>query len=208
MTIRGRVSMNVALLQREREKSSFSVGLQKYLFLTIHLPVLYESFVRRKKVKRRPQNKKSLLLQSSTSKCGCRLLILACFISSEDRQQIVHCPFFHKMIILLQSSEGRDVPVEKEVAIKSMLIKNMVEDLGDSLAETPIPLLNVSMHILEKVLEWCEHHKSDEPQADTDEPSIPKGKPDHPISAWDEDFLKVDQGTLFELILVGCFFFF
>jgi hypothetical protein len=28
------------------------------------------------------------------------------------------------------------------------------------------------------------------------------------MSSWDQDFLKVDQGTLFELILVGIFHFY
>jgi hypothetical protein len=37
----------------------------------------------------------------------------------------------------------------------------MLEDVGDS--DEPIPLPNVTGKVLKKVVEYCEHHKDDEP---------------------------------------------
>lgn len=108
------------------------------------------------------------------------------------------------MLVSLRSSEGRKKDVPKEIAEKSVLIKNMIDDLGDALGEQAIPLPNVSYHILEKVMQWCEHHKDDPVQPETEDATSisSKAKADHTLSPWDEEFCKVDQGTLFELILV------
>lgn len=57
--------------------------------------------------------------------------------------------------------------------------------------------------ILQKVIEWCTHHRSDAaPPAEEDATAArPRGSED--ISEWDEDFVKVDQATLFEMILAA-----
>merc|ERR1719498_1361510 len=70
--------------------------------------------------------------------------------------------------------------VEEEVAFESLTVKNMIEDTG---TEAPIPLPNVSSKILAKVIEYCKYHDD--------------------AKAWDTEFVKVDQGTLFELILAA-----
>ena len=78
----------------------------------------------------------------------------------------------------------------------------MLEDLGmeeDADNEEAVPLPNVSTNILKKVIQWSTHHK-DEPTPVDDEN---KEKRTDDISSWDLDFLKVDQGTLFELILAA-----
>ena len=51
-----------------------------------------------------------------------------------------------------------------------------------------------------QVIEWATHHKDDPPPPEDDEN---KEKRTDDIEPWDQEFLKVDQGTLFELILVG-----
>ena len=50
------------------------------------------------------------------------------------------------------------------------------------------------------MITWAEHHKADPPPPDDDEN---KEKRTDDIDPWDQEFLKVDQGTLFELILVS-----
>lgn len=55
-----------------------------------------------------------------------------------------------------------------------------------------------------KVIQWCTHHKDDPPPPEDDEN---KEKRTDDIPVWDQEFLKVDQGTLFELILVNIYFF-
>lgn len=65
--------------------------------------------------------------------------------------------------------------------------------------EEVVPLPNVNSPILKKVIQWATFHKDDPPPPEDDEN---KEKRTDDISSWDADFLKVDQGTLFELILV------
>ena len=54
--------------------------------------------------------------------------------------------------------------------------------------------------ILKKVIQWATFHKDDPPLPEDDEN---KEKRTDDICSWDADFLKVDQGTLFELILAA-----
>jgi len=76
-----------------------------------------------------------------------------------------------------------------------------VVDLGmDEGEDEPVPLPNVNAAILKKVIQWCTYHKDDPQQAEDDEN---KEKRTDDICTWDVEFLKVDQGTLFELILVS-----
>ena len=64
--------------------------------------------------------------------------------------------------------------------------------------DTSVPLPNVTAKILSKVMEYCKFHVAAKSKTEEDKPS----KTDEEISAWDKDFVKVDQATLFELILV------
>jgi len=54
--------------------------------------------------------------------------------------------------------------------------------------------------MLLQVITWATYHKDDPPPPEDDEN---KEKRTDDISSWDADFLKVDQGTLFELILAA-----
>ena len=50
------------------------------------------------------------------------------------------------------------------------------------------------------MIQWATYHKDDPPLPEDDEN---KEKRTDDICSWDADFLKVDQGTLFELILAA-----
>lgn len=102
--------------------------------------------------------------------------------------------------IKLKSSDGEIFTVDLEVAKLSVTIKTMIEDLGYEDDEEEVPVSNVNSAILRKVLEWAEHHKDDPPIPDDNE-NVEKRTDD--IPSWDVDFLKVDQGTLFDLILAA-----
>ncbi|KAI4477531.1 hypothetical protein M0804_012648 [Polistes exclamans] len=121
--------------------------------------------------------------------------------------------------IKLQSSDGEVFEVDVDIAKCSVTIKTMLEDLGmDDEEEEAVPLPNVNSVILRKVLQWATYHKDDPPPPEDDEN---KEKRTDDISSWDADFLKVvifiviyyiailteaykvDQGTLFELILAA-----
>ncbi|UJR07686.1 hypothetical protein I4U23_011971 [Adineta vaga] len=102
--------------------------------------------------------------------------------------------------IKLQSNDGDTFDVDVEIAKQSATIKTMLEDLGMSEEDDIIPLPNVNSAILKKVIQWATYHKDDPPPPEDDE-NREKNLAD--ISSWDQDFLKVDQGTLFELILAA-----
>eukprot|EP00227_Mantoniella_beaufortii_P021102 CAMPEP_0197578388 /NCGR_PEP_ID=MMETSP1326-20131121/2619_1 /TAXON_ID=1155430 /ORGANISM="Genus nov. species nov., Strain RCC2288" /LENGTH=154 /DNA_ID=CAMNT_0043141567 /DNA_START=200 /DNA_END=664 /DNA_ORIENTATION=+ len=94
------------------------------------------------------------------------------------------------VIVTLRSSDEEKFEVAEEVAYKSETIKNMIEDTG---TDAPIPLPNVSSKILAKVIEYCKYHVSAK-KSDTSEDETKN---------FDTEFVKVDQATLFELILAA-----
>ena len=94
--------------------------------------------------------------------------------------------------ITLKSSDGEAFEVEEAVALESQTIKHMIED---DCADSGIPLPNVTSKILAKVIEYCKKHV---------EAANPEDKPsEDDLKAWDADFVKVDQATLFDLILAA-----
>ncbi|KAM1387840.1 hypothetical protein ACFX2I_016034 [Malus domestica] len=95
--------------------------------------------------------------------------------------------------ITLKSSDGETFEVDEAVALESQTIKHMVED---DCADNGIPLPNVTSKILAKVIEYCRKHV---------EAAKPEERPavDEDLKAWDAEFVKVDQATLFDLILAA-----
>jgi len=104
-------------------------------------------------------------------------------------------------MIKLLSSDGKVFQVDFEIAKASVTIKTMVEALGlDEEDKKFVRLPKVKGRILKKVIQWATYHMDDTPPAENN-----KGhkKRTDDICSWDADFLKVDQGTLFELILAA-----
>jgi len=103
--------------------------------------------------------------------------------------------------LILQSSDNVDIQVDRDVAERSVLIKNMVDDLGEGALTESIPIPNVNEAVLKKVIEWCEQHKGDPPAAADDDSDSRKKTTD--IDEWDQKFMQVDQEMLFEIILAA-----
>ncbi|KAG7662327.1 sconC [[Candida] subhashii] len=103
--------------------------------------------------------------------------------------------------VIIISSDEEKFPVDQQIAEKSILIKNMINDLNpDGLQEDfEIPTPNVRASVLSKVLEWCEHHRNTQFPEDEDD-DIKKSVP---VEEWDRSFLKVDQEMLYEIILAA-----
>ncbi|KAF3656003.1 SKP1-like protein 1B [Capsicum baccatum] len=95
--------------------------------------------------------------------------------------------------ILLKSSDGETFEVDEAVALESQTIKHMIED---DCANTSIPLPNVTSKILSKVVEYCKKH------VDAGAKTEDKASEDD-LKSFDSEFVKVDQGTLFDLILAA-----
>ena len=78
----------------------------------------------------------------------------------------------------LKSKQEEVFEVEKEVACRSITVKNMVDDTG---LDAPVPLPMVDSKILIKVIEYCKyHHKAEQESLPEDEKTV-----------WDKDFVKV-----------------
>lgn len=104
----------------------------------------------------------------------------------------------HKMSdkVKLRSADGEMFEVEADVANESATIKCMIEDTGTDL---PVPLPNVNSKILSKVIEYCNYHVESRKKGEDGKPT----RSEDDVKLWDNDFVKVDQGTLFELILAA-----
>ncbi|CAO4372653.1 unnamed protein product [Caenorhabditis nigoni] len=108
-------------------------------------------------------------------------------------------------MIKISSSDNEIFTVPREVIRLSTTINTLLQDLGfDDNASNrdadPIPVQNVSTPILKKVISWCQYHYQDTAPADD---QVNREKRTDDIDSWDVEFLKVDQGTLFEIILAA-----
>jgi len=102
----------------------------------------------------------------------------------------------------LATNDHSVIEVDRQVAERSVVIKHMLEDIGEEAATAqPIPLPNVNEAVLKKVIEWCEHHKNDPATNDSEENDSRKKTTD--IEEWDQKFMQVDQEMLFEIILAA-----
>ncbi|PNW74992.1 hypothetical protein CHLRE_12g501200v5 [Chlamydomonas reinhardtii] len=98
--------------------------------------------------------------------------------------------------VKLMSSDAQMFEVDEDVAFQSQTVKNLVEDAG---TEDAIPLPNVSGRILAKVIEYSKYHVEAEKKGADDKPT----KTEDDVKRWDDEFVKVDQATLFDLILAA-----
>ncbi|XP_053691026.1 S-phase kinase-associated protein 1-like [Sabethes cyaneus] len=78
----------------------------------------------------------------------------------------------------------------------------MIEALGLHFStEEIITLPNVVAVILRKVLEWATYHKDD--PAPIEDEVVNGEKRSDDICQWDQDFLRVDHGTLLDLMMAA-----
>jgi S-phase kinase-associated protein 1 len=101
--------------------------------------------------------------------------------------------------VTLLSQDGQSFTVSQTIAKMSETVKNLLDDVG---SENPIPLPNVSGKILEKVVEYCKYH-AENPAVKIENEEKTDEKRTDDIIPWDSEFCKVDQATLFELILAA-----
>ncbi|KAG6481203.1 hypothetical protein ZIOFF_057799 [Zingiber officinale] len=103
-----------------------------------------------------------------------------------------------KKVVTLRSSDGELFVVDEVVAMKSQTIKNLIED---DCADSAIPLPNVTSDILLQVIEYCEKHVDDDATTASNSSDDDSRLAEEELKSWDAEFVKVDQATLFDLIL-------
>ncbi|CAG8660449.1 6674_t:CDS:2, partial [Cetraspora pellucida] len=105
--------------------------------------------------------------------------------------------------ITLKSSDGIEFHIDTRIANRYTLLNNW--NSGGTYWFTAFKksacLPNVTGKVLEKVLEWCEHHINDPlPNYDDDD----SRRRNTVIDDWDQNFLnRVDQDMLFDIILAA-----
>jgi len=102
--------------------------------------------------------------------------------------------------VKLHSSDEKEFLVSKSILEMSVTIKNMLEDMAtpdQPVPDAPIPLPNVNAKILDLVIKYCTYHHEHPTEEKKDE------RRTDDIIPWDLEFTKVDQQTLFELILAA-----
>ncbi|KIK63416.1 hypothetical protein GYMLUDRAFT_163098 [Collybiopsis luxurians FD-317 M1] len=98
-------------------------------------------------------------------------------------------------IFTLLSSDGEYIMAAKDVITRSVMIRYMLEDVGER--DEPIPLPNVSGAVLRKVLEYCEHYRG-EALGDIEDDDTRRKEIE--MNEWDEKFISVNKETLFKII--------
>jgi S-phase kinase-associated protein 1 len=100
--------------------------------------------------------------------------------------------------VKLIPEEGEAIEVEEDIAVMSVLVKSMIDDSG---AEEDIPLPNVKKTTLDRVIEFCQHHK-DEPLQEIEKPLKTNNIKDV-VSTWYGEFVDVKIEELYEIILAA-----
>ncbi|KAK1422986.1 hypothetical protein QVD17_18279 [Tagetes erecta] len=94
--------------------------------------------------------------------------------------------------IVMRSSDNETFELDESVAVESQTIKHMIED---GCADNIIPLPNVTSKILSLVIEYCKKHV----EAANSDANVSE----EDLKSFDNDFVKLDQSTLFDLILAA-----
>ncbi|KAH8743536.1 negative regulator sulfur controller-3 [Diaporthe sp. PMI_573] len=104
--------------------------------------------------------------------------------------------------LTLKCNDGGIVRVDLPVAKRSILLNNLIDDLGVEAATTqPVPLPNMTKPVLEKVIEWCKHHCDD--PLPTQDLKTEFRDMNAAIDEWDQKYMEIDQEMLFEILLAA-----
>ena len=98
-------------------------------------------------------------------------------------------------MITLVSSDAQKFPISKKAAERSTIVKDMMQDYGDS---SEITINEVKGDILKKVVEYLTHY------ADSDPRELPKPLPSADLrdvtDEWDVKFIDIVNDTVFDII--------
>eukprot|EP01016_Furgasonia_blochmanni_P011810 TRINITY_DN154_c0_g1_i6.p2 TRINITY_DN154_c0_g1~~TRINITY_DN154_c0_g1_i6.p2 ORF type:complete len:163 (+),score=59.82 TRINITY_DN154_c0_g1_i6:152-640(+) len=101
--------------------------------------------------------------------------------------------------VKLVSAEGETHEVDEEVAVKSLLVKNVIDDTG---TDEEIPLPNVKSATLKKIIQYCEKYKNENPP-EIEKP-LKSANLAEIVPKWDSDYIQIENlEELFDLILAS-----
>ena len=99
--------------------------------------------------------------------------------------------------VKIVSSDGTEFEVERNIAEKSKLIKDLTEESGGD----DIPLPNVKAKTMEKIIEFCKHLDKneyvflDQPLQSTDLTQL--------VDKWYADFIDVEKEEVFDIVMAA-----
>ncbi len=105
---------------------------------------------------------------------------------------------------VLYAKDGVNVSIPLDVAKVSITIKNMLEDLGEIVEmgeENSIPIPAVDGAILTKIFEFCEYIHNNPTELENLKTWLDDKTFTFPLPTWFNEYLNVDQKTMFEIIL-------
>ena len=97
--------------------------------------------------------------------------------------------------IQISSCEGNIYKISKKAAMRSGIIKGMIEDFPDDIS---FPMKSIKGNILEKIKEYLMHYKDEEPQKI--EIPLKSNNFSECIDNWDFNFLGNDIDIIFDLL--------
>ena len=97
--------------------------------------------------------------------------------------------------IQISSSDGNIYKISKKAAMRSKLLKGMIEDFPD---EISFPLKSIKGNILEKIKEYLIHYKDEEPEKI--EIPLKSNNFSECVNNWDFNFLGNDVDIIFDLL--------
>jgi S-phase kinase-associated protein 1 len=105
---------------------------------------------------------------------------------------------------VLSANDGVNITIPLNVAKVSITISNMLEDLGDMGQEGEdniIPVPNVNGAILKKIYTFCDYIYNNPIELQNLQTWLDDKTFTVPLHQWFNDYLNVDQQTMFEVIL-------
>lgn len=100
--------------------------------------------------------------------------------------------------ITLVSSDGEKIQISEKAAKRSILIKGILDDYPE---DQEIPLHNVKMTILQRVVSYLENYAEIDPK-EIERP-LPSNNFNECVDSWDYQFIDVELDVVFEIILAA-----
>ena len=97
--------------------------------------------------------------------------------------------------IKLISSDGEKIEISSKAVKKSNLVKGILEDYPD---DVEVPLKNIKINILKKIVEYLEHYENEDPK-EIERP-LPNQNFKECVPDWDYNYTNVNLDMIFELV--------
>ena len=101
--------------------------------------------------------------------------------------------------VIMISSDGQKFEISAKAAMRSQIVKESI--IGNNQEEIEFKVNNIKGDILKKVVEYLEHYENEEPK-EIERP-LPSLNFQECVDEWDYNFIDLDLGTIFEIILAS-----